>query len=198
MLTGDLIRPRLVRRGTQLTVDTLTLDHPRWTRTADDLLTLWHKHSGHSRDIWEEAVETYLGDSVDYITVRGLAKVLTDGAMFDPLETVISPEEIRQRLFTTGPAFTPPDLFHPYTRHDRLTALAAELDTTPEHIAAALYADRPGEQPITDPGPDWTVPDLITRYIWNCIAGSCTGRISWRYRFTTPSRTSGGISSCSN
>ncbi|MEO1441143.1 MAG: DUF790 family protein [Chloroflexota bacterium] len=164
MLTGDLIRPRLMRRGNQLTVDTLPLNKTHWTQTASDLLTLWQQYIGKSREAWDEAVEKYLADSVDYITVRGLAKVLTDGATFDPLVTVISPEEIRQRLFAAGPAFTEPDLFHPHTRDDRLATLAAELDTTPQHLEAALYADRPAEQCITDPGPDWTVPDLITRY----------------------------------
>jgi len=164
MLTGDLVRPRLTRRGNRLTVDTLPLNDPSWTRTASDLIALWNRHAGQTREVWENAVENYLGDRVDYITVRGLAKVLTDAADFSPLETVLVPEDIRERLFAAGPAFTEADLFHPQTREDRLAALAADLGTTPKAIETALYADRPGENIVADPGPNWTPPELITRY----------------------------------
>lgn len=164
MLTGDLIRPRLTRRGNRLTVDTLPLDDPRWVQTASDLIELWNQHKGKTREVWENAVEDYLGDRVDYVTVRGLAKVLTDAAEFDALETVVPPEEIRERLFMAGPAFDEIDLFHPQSRDDWLAALAADLDTTPAAIEVALYADRPGENIITDPCPNWTPLELITRY----------------------------------
>jgi predicted nuclease of restriction endonuclease-like RecB superfamily len=164
MLTGDLVRPRLTRRGNRLTVDTLPLDDPTWTQTASDLIALWNRYAGATREAWEKAVEDYLGDRVDYITVRGLAKVLTDAADFSALETVLSPEDIRQRLFAAGPAFTEADLFHPQTREDRIVALATDLGTTPEVIEMALYADRPGANLITDPGPSWTLAELITRY----------------------------------
>jgi len=164
MLTGDLIRPRLMRREDRLIVKTLPLNDPHWTRTATDLIRLWKHHPGKTRETWNDAIETYLGDRVDYITVRGLAKVLTDAATFDALETVLSPEEIRERLFKAGPVFTETDLFHPQSRADRLATLATDLDTTPAAIEASLYADRPGAAIITDSGPTWTPPELITRY----------------------------------
>jgi len=164
MLTGDLIRPRLMRREDRLIVKTLPLNDPHWTRTAADLIGLWQRHPGKTRETWNDAIETYLGDRVDYITVRGLAKVLTDAATFDALETVLSPEEIRERLFKAGPVFTETDLFHPQSRADRLATLATDLDTTPAAIEASLYADRPGAAIITDSGPTWTPPELITRY----------------------------------
>ena len=164
MLTGDLVRPRLTRRGNRLMVDTLPLGDPHWAKTASDLIAQWGRHKGKTREVWEDAVEDYLGDRVDYITVRGLAKVLTDAAEFEMLDTVLSPEDIRERLFAAGPAFTEIDLFHPQTRNDRLAALAADLGTTPAALETALYADRPGESIITNPGPDWTPIELITRY----------------------------------
>jgi hypothetical protein len=164
MLTGDLVRPRLTRRGNRLTVDTLPLNDPHWAQTASDLIALCGRHKGRTRAVWENAVEHYLGDRVDYVTVRGLAKVLTDAAEFEMFDTVLSPEEIRKRLFAAGPAFTEIDLFHPQTRDDRLAALAADLGTTPAALETALYADRPGESIITNPGPDWTPIELITRY----------------------------------
>lgn len=164
MLTGDLVRPRLVRRGDSLTVETLALDSAHWQRTATDLIGLWGQAAGKAREVWEAAIEDYLGDRTDYITVRGLAKVLADAGTFETPETVLEPVLLREWLFAQGPAFAQGDLFHPHTRADRLAALAAEYGVTPDAIEAALYADRIGAQVITDRGPAWTPTALITRY----------------------------------
>ena len=164
MLTGELVRPRLVQRGTALEVKTLHYDDPTWLRTAGDLITLWEEHAGRTRDAWESAVEDYLGDRVDYIVVRGLAKVLADAATFASPTTLINPEDLRQQLFAAGPAFETRDLFHQQTRHDRLAAIAAHLEIASDALEAALYADRIGAQIITEAGRDWTPAELIARY----------------------------------
>jgi uncharacterized protein len=164
MLTGDLVRPRLKRRGDQLLIDSLPVDHAHWQRTASDLIALWHKQIGHSRDAWEGAVERYLGDRVDYLTVRGLAKVLADDGRFETPQTTIDPETLREKLFASGPVFEQGDLFHPQTRADRIAAAALELDIAPAAVEAALYADRPGAQVVADSGPDWSPEALLTRY----------------------------------
>lgn len=162
MLTGDLVRPRLIRRGDQLLVD--TLDVSRWQSSAADLIALWDQHGNRSRAAWEGTIEDYLGNRTDYIVIRGLAKVLTDEADFAPPTTAIDPEIVRERLFAPGPAFEQGDLFHPQTRADRLAQLAIELDVTPSDIESALYADRPGAQVVTDAGRAWTPDELIARY----------------------------------
>ena len=164
MLTGDLVRPRLLRRGDQLLVDALIVENTHWQRTASDLIDLWAKQVGRSRDDWESAVEHYLGDRVDYITVRGLAKVLSDDGRFDSPETAIDPEALREKLFAPGPIFERADLFHPQTRAERIAGTAMELATSPAAVEAALYADRPGAQIITDSGRGWTPETLLTRY----------------------------------
>ncbi|MEQ8677126.1 MAG: DUF790 family protein [Aggregatilineales bacterium] len=164
MLTGELVRPRLVQHGTTLEVKTLRDADRAWLRTAGDLITLWERHTGRTRDAWESAVEEYLGDRVDYIIVRGLAKVLADAATFASPTTLITPEDLRQQLFAAGPAFETRDLFHPQTRHDRLATIAAQLEIAPDALEAALYADRIGAQTITEAGRDWTPAELIARY----------------------------------
>jgi len=146
MLTGDLIRPRLIQRGERLFVDSLALTNIHWQRTAADLIALWQTHDGHSRANWETSIETYLGDRTDYITVRGLAKVLTDAATFAPPYPDLDAEAIRQLAFALGPAFSRADLFHPRTRQQRLDEVAATLGLTAEQVDMALYADRPGAQ----------------------------------------------------
>ncbi|MBZ0302631.1 MAG: DUF790 family protein [Anaerolineae bacterium] len=164
MLTGDLVRPRLMRRGDQLLVDTLPVEDSRWRGTAHDLINLWAQQAGRSRDTWDSSIERHLGDRVDYITVRGLAKVLADDGRFDPPKTAIDPEVLREKLFAPGPSFEQGDLFHPQTRAERITAAAVELDITPAAVEAALYADRPGAQVVTDSGRKWTPEALLTRY----------------------------------
>lgn len=164
MLTGDLVRPRMRNRGGRLVIDWLNLTEPRWQRTADDLITLLQQHTGGTQAAWEQAVETYCGDRTDYIVIRGLAKVLSDGATFTAIESPVDPAEIRQRLFAQGPVFDTPDLFYPHTRADVLSTVATEFGISSEQIERLLYADRPGEYRLSDPGPAWTSDDLIARY----------------------------------
>ena len=164
MLTGDLVRPRLLRRGDQLLIDALPVENSRWRRTASDLIDLWAKQAERSRDDWESAVEHYLGDRVDYITVRGLAKVIADDGSFNPPQTAIDPEALREQLFGPGPIFEQGDLFHPQTRAERIADVAAGLNISSAAVEATLYADRPGAQVVTDSGHDWTPAALLNRY----------------------------------
>ena len=45
-------------------------------KTAAELIALFRRHDGQTRAAWEEALEAYAGDRVDYDFIRGLAKVL--------------------------------------------------------------------------------------------------------------------------
>ena len=163
MLTGDLVRPRLRKRGTQLEVEMLPAN-ARWRRSAADLITLFRQHVDQPRYAWENALSAYEGDRTDYIVLRGLAKVLSDDATFTALDSPLPPDELRQRIFARGPVLAQPDLFHPETREDVLQALADDLDLTPEDIDRLLFSDRPAEYLLTDTGPDWTPDALVARY----------------------------------
>src|SRR5689334_11200158 len=129
MLTGDLIRPRLRQRGSSLHIEMLDETSSHWLQTAAELIVLFRQHTGQPRQTWETALETYEGDRVDYIVLRGLAKVLADAATFNSIPTSIPPAELREKLFALGPAFVKPDLFHPQTRQDILRATAKEMRT---------------------------------------------------------------------
>ena len=163
MLTGDLVRPRLRKRGSALEVDWLpTSGH--WRHTAADLIALFHQRVNQPRYAWESALEAYEGERTDYIVLRGLAKVLADAATFTPLDTPLPPDELRQSVFARGPVLASADLFHPQTREDVLQALADELTVTPGDIERLLFADRPAEYLLTDVGPEWSPDALIARY----------------------------------
>lgn len=163
MLTGDLVRPRLRKRGSVLEVEMLVANK-HWRRSAADLIALFRQHTNQPRYAWESALEAYEGERTDYIILRGLAKVLADEATFTPLDTPLPLEELRRSIFARGPVLDHTDLFHLQTRQDVLQAIADELDLTPDGIERLLFSDRPAEYLITDAGPEWTPDALIARY----------------------------------
>ncbi len=164
MLTADLVRPKLRIRGSELSIDLLNEADPRWQQTAADLLALFQNHLGQSLAAWDKSLETYIGDRIDYVEIRGLAKVLTDAATFTPLATPLAPALLRERLFAYGPVFSAPQLFHQQARYEVVQSTAAEYGVSSEEVEAALFADRPATYLLSDSGPSWTPAGLITRY----------------------------------
>jgi predicted nuclease of restriction endonuclease-like RecB superfamily len=164
MLTADLIKPRLRVRGGILTVDMIDASNVHWLRTAFELITLFQAQVGQTAAAWEKAVERYESERVDYIVVRGLAKVLADAAAFTPLDTRLDPMELRTRLFAKGPAFSSVDLFHSQTRDEILRDTAKELKMSRKNLEIGLFADRPAEYILTDVGQEWTPEALLSRY----------------------------------
>jgi len=135
-----------------------------WQQTAQDLIALLRRHVGQSLAAWDRTLDTYMGNRVDYVVLRGLAKVLTDAATFTPLATPLAPVQLRERLFASGPVFTAPQLFHQQTRYEVVESVAKELAIPSEQVEATLFADRPATYPLTDAGPEWTPAGLIARY----------------------------------
>ncbi len=150
MLTSELIKPRLRFSGSTLSVEMVNEQDPFLQQTAQDLMTLLQRHVGETQEAWEETQASYEGTRVDYIIVRGLAKVLTDAATFTPLETPLPPVTLRERVFAHGPVFRSPDMFHPQTRQEVLQEVTSELTLCAEQIEALLFADRPASYRLTD------------------------------------------------
>ena len=164
MLTADLVKPRLQARGDHLHINMLEPDNTYWQKTATDLIHLFQQHKEKTQAAWDVTLLDYEGDRTDYEIIRGLAKVITDEAVFQAIPMPVDPAILRQRLFQAGPVFQKKDLFFPHTRQDILQALAAEYDLKPSDIETLLYADRPSSYVIASTGPDWEVSDLIQRY----------------------------------
>ncbi len=114
-----------------------------WQRTAMELILLLKSHAGQSQAAWQQALERYVGDRMDYQVIRGLAKVLTDAATFTPQMTPTSPTVLRERLFSYGPVFSHPDVFHSQTRQEVIQNVATEFSLSEEQVELALFADRP-------------------------------------------------------
>jgi uncharacterized protein len=164
LLTADLIKPFLRSYGRMLTVDQIDETSALWLQTAQELLDLLRLHKGLPRARWDEALENYEGTRVDYLRIRGLAKVLTNAATFVPKEFPLSSRELRASLFRRGPAFEHPDIFHPITRQNLLQEVASEMALSPQAIDEAIFADHPGAHILIDVGPAWTPEGLLQRY----------------------------------
>jgi len=164
MLTADLVRPRVRQYGSSLSIDMLDVHASYWLQTASDLIALLQKQRGRSLADWDTVLEAYEGERVDYVVVRGLAKVLTDAATFTPLTTPLPPAQLRERLFSPGPVFSTPQLFFPQTRSDVLQQVAADLGISAQQVEALLFADRASTYLLTDVGPEWTPATLLARY----------------------------------
>src|ERR671939_2019173 len=105
MLTADLVRPRLRCTAGELTIALLDEHKRSWLRTASELIALLSRQVGRTQAEWEHAVDAYVGPRVDYVVVRGLAKVLSDAATFTPPPLPLQPDALRERLFAHGPVF---------------------------------------------------------------------------------------------
>src|SRR5436190_16274576 len=164
MLTSDLIRPRLRFSGSSLSVEMVDERDASLQQTAQDLIDLLRSHVGCALEKWEEALAAYEGARVDYVVVRGLAKVLADAATFTPLVTPFAPAILREKLYVHGPVFTTPQLYHPQARYDVVQGVADELGISSEQVETTLFADRPATYLLTDAGPEWTPASLLARY----------------------------------
>ena len=163
MLTGELVRPRIRTRNGELHVLMLQ-PNQRSVQTADDLIDLFYAHDDKSQGKWNQAVEDYIGESTDYVIVRGLAKVLSDSADFMSIDMPIPADELRRRVFTAGPAFERADLFNPVNREMLLITLGDDLGLEPDEIERYLFADRPSSYMMSVPDMVWTPESLIARY----------------------------------
>ena len=95
MLTSDLIKPRLRMQGSTLSVEMVNEQDPSLQQIAQDVIGLFHRYRDQSQAAWEEAMRAYEGASVNYVLIRGLAKVLVDAATFTPLTTPLPPATLR-------------------------------------------------------------------------------------------------------
>jgi len=164
MLTSDLIRPRLRMTSSSISVEQVDEHNPTLQQTATDLIALFRKHTGQPRSTWEKALDTFIGTRIDYVIIRGLAKVLTDAAVFTPRSTPIPPVTLREQAWACGPVFRTSGLFHTRVREEVLEQISSPLGLASADLPVLLYADRQINYLLTDPGPTWTAEALLARY----------------------------------
>ncbi len=164
MLTSDLIKPRLRMQGSRVSVEMVDEHDPSLQQLAIELITLFQQHIGQSQEAWEDALEAYEGARIDYILIRGIAKVLLDNAEFTPTASPLPPTILREKVFSYGPVFQHPDILHKITRQDILQEVSQHLDLAPDQLDTLLFADRHASYRLTTSGPAWTPTSLLARY----------------------------------
>lgn len=164
MLTADLILPRLYENGADLSIQMVRENDPRHLKTAQDLIHLFELHLNKPRYFWENSLEQAIGERLDYLFMRGLAKVLTDSATFAPLDFGIASADLRAFLFQRAPVSLQIDLFQPHSRADLLQLAAKNWHTETAKIEQALFADLPDQHVLRDIGREWTPTALLNRY----------------------------------
>ncbi|GER91154.1 hypothetical protein KDW_53160 [Dictyobacter vulcani] len=164
MLTSELIRPQLRFHGKSVSIAMVDQQDPKRRQIAAELIELFQSQRDRTQEAWEQALTAYVGSRIDYIFVRGLAKVLVDNATFTPLPAPQTPTVVRETMFSYGPVFPNSDMLHPVSRDGALASVAQNLQLSPEEVEALLFADRHASYRLTDTGPDWTPAMLLARY----------------------------------
>jgi hypothetical protein len=162
MLKAELIRPRLNIQAGQVSTLPIPADY-HYLNLAGNLISLLHRHVGHSRGELAAAWRDFEGDSLDYPVIRGLAAVLESRCTFGN-EPPIPPSQLRAALFKRGPVTFKPDLFNQTTRPQVIAEAAAAYGLTPTQVETALFADLAEEQILLDTGATLAPGDLIARY----------------------------------
>jgi predicted nuclease of restriction endonuclease-like RecB superfamily len=157
MLTSDLLRARVVK--SELRPQFVDPRSERIRERAADLLEIYSRGlaGGWPRERIDEEVGDLIGDGVDHLLTRGLAKILTDRCEFET-ESPVEPKELRARLFQQVAAAPSRG-----AAEAAYAALAEELGLSSEKLKGLLFADRKEEQRITGvdvPSGDW----LVARY----------------------------------
>ncbi|MBI5286850.1 MAG: DUF790 family protein [Deltaproteobacteria bacterium] len=110
---GKEVRPHYITKG----------EGERFLRIADDLIALYSSFVGKEWGELKEAIEGYIGHSIDYPIIRGLSKLLEKYTILEPsFET--EPEALRERLFSIisplRPIVRTPDLLFRNTRDEAM------------------------------------------------------------------------------
>ncbi len=166
MLTSDLIRTW--RKGPYTGPKYIDAASPLYLNLAHHLIDLFLEFKGRTRGELQDALKEHMADSPDYLIHRGFSKLLLDRSEFEiSQKSGLNPKILREKLFLKAveeaPVIINPDMIHPATKHDIFTAIAAELNTDAETVAAEMYADLPQNHVLSifdPPTPEW----LLNRY----------------------------------
>lgn len=170
MLTFDLMRAS-VRQGI-VKPQYLEESDPLWLALADDVVGLFRLHIARTYGELRESLKELLGDGPEALVGRGLAKLLEDRATIEQVST-LDPREVRRRVFQKAAPHLPLELdsdappglpgLSRMSRTQVLTEVAQELNTTPQALEQALYADLPDAHVVLEvdlPSPQ----QLLQRY----------------------------------
>lgn len=142
MLTSDLVRIQL--RGGVVRPGWLDPASDKLLATAKQLISIVCAHEGATRGELDAALHTETSQGRDFRVRRGLAKLLLDRTRIE-VAAALEPRTVRETVFSLATAHHPVPASK---RAEVLQAAAAALDTTPEAIESALFADLAANQRV--------------------------------------------------
>lgn len=168
MLTWDLVRSQLRFEGKEVKPHYITKrEGERFLSVADDLMALYSSFVGKGWGELEEAIEEYIGHSIDYPIIRGFSKLLEKYTILEPCFE-IEPEALRERLFNVisplRPIVRTPDLLFRNTRDEAMREASCSLGLPLEIIERDLYGDLKENHIIKSFDNPFTAETLIRRY----------------------------------
>jgi predicted nuclease of restriction endonuclease-like RecB superfamily len=146
MLTGNLVRTRIVKG--RVVPLYLPRDAENWLEVAESLLLVFREGVGQTRGELAAEVEAIVGEGVQALAARGLAKVLEDRAEFEVVAD-LPPDELRSKVFAAA-AEERNRLRNLPTEHGLRPAFRAEgvvhrvaeaLKIDPTSVVGSLFAD---------------------------------------------------------
>ena len=149
MLTGDLVRVRVVKKDLQPSF--VDPSSKRLIERATVLLRMFEDalNAGWTRGRIDEEVRKITGADVDHKITKGLAKLLMDKGEFET-ESPTDPAELRWAVFCEaakmGPLTRNPGPSGRATAQDVYAVVAKDLGSTPTAVERGLYADLKDEQ----------------------------------------------------
>ena len=166
MLTGNLVRVRFSKqRAIPLYLDRTD---EQWLEVAESLLLIFREGVGRTRGEIDTEIHELLGEGLQTLAHRGLAKILEDRAEFEVVADV-PPESLREKVFTAAATYrkaliTEGQARSPFRRDAVLAGVAAELNLTPEQVAGAMFADLRDENRLLSFDQSIDAVRLIDRY----------------------------------
>ena len=166
MLTGNLVRVRFSKqRAIPLYLDRAD---PQWLEVAESLLLIFREGVGRTRGEVDAEIDEMLGEGLQTLAHRGLAKILEDRAEFEVVADV-PPDSLREKVFGAAAAhrrslIQAGEARHPFRRDLVLDGVAAELGITPEQVAGAMFADLRDENRLLSFDQTIDAVRLIDRY----------------------------------
>ena len=166
MLTGNLVRVRFSKqRAIPLYLDRAD---PQWLEVAESLLLIFREGVGRTRGEIDSEIDEMLGEGLQTLAHRGLAKILEDRAEFEVVADV-PPDSLREKVFAAAAAqrrakIASGDPRTPFRREAVLAEVAEGLSITPEQVAGALFADLRDENRLLKFDESIDALRLIDRY----------------------------------
>ncbi len=148
MLTTELIRARVVKGAIRPRY--VDEDDAQVRALATELTDVFARGVGNTRAALDEAIDAMVGEGIEFVLLRGLAKLLLDRCEF-AVDAPVAPVEFRRLVFAAAArvhpvAREPGDAVHTVTRMQVLETAARELGIDAATCEQALYADLQSEQ----------------------------------------------------